>query len=166
MINLNQFRDTTFDYSAPKFAPLNISYFLSQIRPEGKIVYEYNPLRNYRLTRDTDSNGLHPGDVGYDKNNIIEGGSIIDLDTSELNFSLNYPLEIEVQPSYDGSVNLIFNDNRNIPRLINSRFSVLQNNTYEVVDRIGNNDTNLYDDEQFDLDTSLYKRIKDRKSVV
>ena len=36
---------------------------------------------------------------------------------------------------------------------------MLQNNTYEVVDRIGNNDTNLYDSEQFDLDTSLYKRV-------
>ena len=81
------------------------------------------------------------------------------MDTESLNFSLNNPLVIDTQPSYDGSVNLIFNDNRNIPRLINSRFSVLQNNTYEVVDRIGNNDTNLYDDEQFDLDTSLYKRI-------
>ena len=33
-----------------------------KIRPEGKIVYEYNPLRNYRLTRDTDSNGLHHGE--------------------------------------------------------------------------------------------------------
>lgn len=159
MMNLNQYRDTTFEYQAPDFSPLTISYFLSQIRPEGKLVYEYNPFRNYRLTRDTDSNGLHPGDVGYDKSNIIEGGSIIDLDTESLNFSLNNPLVIDTQPSYDGSVNLIFNDNRNIPRLINSRFSVLQNNTYEVVDRIGNNDTNLYDDEQFDLDTSLYKRI-------
>lgn len=124
MINLNQYKDTTFDYLSPEFTPLHISYFLSQIRPEGKIVYEYNPFRNYRLTRDTDINGLHPGDVGYDKSNAIEGGSIIDLDTPELNFSLNNPIVLETQPSYDGSVNLIFNDNRNIPRLINSRFSV------------------------------------------
>lgn len=165
MIDLNQYKDTTFGYSKLEFTPLALSYFLSQIRPEGKIVYEYNPLRNYRLTRDTDINGLHPGDVGYDKTNVIEGGSIVDLDTSELNFSLNNPLTIEAQPSYDGSVNLIFNDNRNIPRLINSRFSVLQNNTYEVVDRIGNNDTNLYDDSQFDLDTSLYKRVNTIPSI-
>ena len=40
-----------------------------------------------------------------------------------------------------------------------SRFSTLENNTYEIVDRNGNNDTNIYDDSQFDIDTSLYKRV-------
>jgi hypothetical protein len=90
---------------------------------------------------------------------LVEGGTIVDLDTEHLNFSLNNPVEIEAQPSYDGSVNLILNDNRNIPRLINTRFTTRQLNTYEVVDRIGDNDTNLYDDSQFDLDTSLYKRV-------
>ena len=37
------------------------------------------------------------------------------------------------------------NDNKNIPRLINSRFSTTELNTYELVDRIGDNDTNIYD---------------------
>mgnify|MGYP003420487703 FL=1 len=33
-------------------------------------------------------------------------------------------------------------------------------NTYEVIDRKGNNDTNIYDQgEQFDIDTSLYKKV-------
>jgi hypothetical protein len=40
-------------------------------------------------------------------------------------------VDIEVQPSYDGSVNLILNDGYNIPRLINSGFSVLPNGTYQ-----------------------------------
>jgi hypothetical protein len=44
--------------------------------------------------------------------------------------------------------------------MINSRFSATGRNTYEIVDRKGNNDTNIYDQgEQFDIDTSLYKRI-------
>ena len=85
-----------------------------------------------------------------------KAGSLIDLDTEKLNFSLNHPVEIEVQPSYDGSVNLILNDDNNIPRLINSRFSVREKNTYEIVDRIGENDTNIYNSETFDKDTSLY----------
>ena len=54
---------------------------------------------------------------------MYEDGSIVDLVTKHLNFDLNHPLEIECQDSYDGSVNLIFNDN--IPRLINTRFSTL-----------------------------------------
>lgn len=124
------------------------------------MVYEYNPLRNYRLPKDTDINGKHRGEEGFiDDDNVIEGGSVVDLDTSLLNFSLNNPVNITVQKSYDGSDNLILNDNRNIPRLINTRFSVLPKNRYEIVDRLGNNDTNLYDDTQFDQDTSLYKRI-------
>lgn len=147
MRQLNDFT-SPFELIDLEFPTLSLSYYLNQIRPYGNIVYEYNPLRNYRLSSDTVING-----------EVVEAGSIVDLDTDGFNFSLNNPLEIDAQSSYDGSVNLIFNDNRNIPRLVNSRFSVLQNNTYEVVDRIGNNDTNLYDSEQFDLDTSLYKRV-------
>lgn len=147
MRQLNDFT-SPFELIDLEFPALSLSYYLNQIRPYGNIVYEYNPLRNYRLSSDTVING-----------ELAEAGSIVDLDTDGFNFSLNNPLEIDAQSSYDGSVNLIFNDNRNIPRLVNSRFSVLQNNTYEVVDRIGNNDTNLYDSEQFDLDTSLYKRV-------
>ena len=147
MRQLNDFT-SPFELIDLEFPALSLSYYLNQIRPYGNIVYEYNPLRNYRLSSDTVING-----------ELVEAGSVVDLDTDGFNFSLNNPLEIDAQSSYDGSVNLIFNDNRNIPRLVNSRFSVLQNNTYEVVDRIGNNDTNLYDSEQFDLDTSLYKRV-------
>lgn len=147
MRQLNDFT-SPFELIDLEFPALSLSYYLNQIRPYGNIVYEYNPLRNYRLSSDTVING-----------ELVEAGSIVDLDTDGFNFSLNNPLEIDAQSSYDGSVNLIFNDNRNIPRLVNSRFSVLQNNTYEVVDRIGNNDANLYDSEQFNLDTSLYKRV-------
>jgi hypothetical protein len=53
-------------------------------------------------------------------------------------------------------VNLILNDDKNIPRIINSRFSVREKNTYEIVDRIGENDTNIYKSSTFDKDTSLY----------
>lgn len=83
-------------------------------------------------------------------------GSLIDLDTDKLNFDLNHPVDITIQPSYDGSVNLILNDDKNIPRIINSRFSAREKNTYEIVDRIGENDTNIYNSKTFDKDTSLY----------
>jgi hypothetical protein len=155
-----------FNNYSLNFDTLAFSYFLGQIKPEGNIVYEYNPLHNYRITRDTDSKGKVSGQDGFNPNDVVvEGGSILDLDTESLQFSLNHPVDIIAQESYDGSVNLILNDNKNIPRLINTRFSVLQNNTYEIVDRIGNNDTNLYDDSQFDLDTSLYKRVNNIPSL-
>lgn len=92
-------------------------------------------------------------------------GSLIDFETEKLNFDLEHPVDITVQPSYDGSVNLILNDNKNIPRLINSRFSVRAKNTYEIVDRIGENDTNIYNSETFDKDTSLYFQYEDNPII-
>lgn len=86
-----------------------------------------------------------------------ENGEICELSTSELGFSLQSPIEMEPQLSYDGSINLILNDDKNPPRLINSRFTVRDNNTFERVDRLGENDTNIYDDGKFQLQTSLQK---------
>ena len=90
--------------------------------------------------------------IFYDKNQLI------DFDTDELSFDIKHPVDILPQWSYDGSVNLIINDGKNIPRLINSRFSPIGRGKYQIVDRKGNNDTNIYDQgAQFDSDTSLYK---------
>lgn len=97
--------------------------------------------------------------IPYSQDDVQEAGSILDLDTDQLKFDLNHPVSMDIQPSYDGTVNVILNDNKNIPRLINSRFSTTELNTYEVVDRIGDNDTNIYSDNSFKLDTSLYKRV-------
>ena len=90
---------------------------------------------------------------------LYKKGQLIDFDTDELQFSLKHPVEIQPQYSYDNSVNLILNDGYNQPRLINTRFSAIGRDKYEIVDRKGDNDTNIYDQgEQFEIDTSLYKR--------
>lgn len=90
---------------------------------------------------------------------LIEAGQLTDFETSELSFDLKHPVNILPQYSYDNSVNLIINDGKNKPRLINSRFSATERNKYQIIDRTGNNDTNIYDQgTQFDLDTSLYKQ--------
>lgn len=89
---------------------------------------------------------------------LRQPGELTDFITDELKFDLAHPVQILPQYSYDGSVNLILNDGLNTPKLINSRFSATGKNTYEVCDRKGNNDTNIYDQgESFNLDTSLYK---------
>lgn len=91
---------------------------------------------------------------------LLEAGELTDFETNELKFDINHPVEILPQYSYDNSVNLIINDGKNAPRLINSRFSATSKNQYQIVDRKGNNDTNIYDQgSQFDIDTSLYKRV-------
>ena len=174
------------------------SYY--QVFPtEGYLAWEYNPLRNYRLSQNmyekdgkyyTQSemvsklssicgkefsfyNGTVPitedqiktlyGQDVYDEfiqYTLREAYELVDFITDELSFDLNHPVEILSQPSYDGSVNLIINDGLNIPRLINSRFTTTGSNTYKIVDRKGDNDTNIYDQgAQFDVDTSLFKNV-------
>lgn len=137
---------------------------IKAINQEGFMAYEYNPLHNYRLTQTTYKKDPKTNKDLVDNlgNKVADkiAGTIDDLDTEELNFDLEHPVEIEIQPSYDGSVNIIMNDGINQPRLINSRFSKKELNTYEIVDRIGDNDTNIYDQgDQFKQDTSLYKKI-------
>ena len=91
---------------------------------------------------------------------LREAGELVDFVTDQLSFNLQHPVELLPQYSYDGSVNLIMNDGLNIPRLINSRFTVTGRNTYKVIDRKGDNDTNIYDQgKQFDVDTSLFKNV-------
>ena len=163
------------------FNNINLEVQTEVIPTKGNIVYEYNPFRNYRISKNMYEykNGLYSLEelntlfgitmssdqkswIGtYEEQPLLrEKGELCDFITDELKFSLDHPVHIIPQYSYDGSVNLIINDGINTPRLINSRFSATGKNTYEVVDRKGNNDTNIYDQgDQFDIDTSLYKRV-------
>lgn len=127
---------------------LNLDLGLNQLQQKGALVYEYNPLRVLRTNEDIREHGS----VVYPK------GSLINLDTELLNFDLNHPIDIVTQQSYDGSVNLILNDGSTYPKLINTRFSSTGMNTYQIVDREGDNDTNIYDIDSFESDISLYKK--------
>lgn len=86
---------------------------------------------------------------------IVE--SFGDFTTSKLNFDLSHPVNIEIQPSYDGSVNLILTDDKNPPRLINSGFAVTESGDIFIPNR-NNNQENIYTEDDFDLQTSLIKR--------
>jgi hypothetical protein len=72
-----------------------------------------------------------------------------------LDFDLAHPVDITPQPAFDGSVNLVINDNKSNPKLINSRFSVQENNTFLVPDHVGFTDTNIYNEDDFKLQTQL-----------
>lgn len=102
---------------------------------EGDLAYKYSPFRNMQ-----------------DQN-----GALVEMNNKKLNFKLTNPVEIDVQPSYDGTVNLILNDDVNPPRIINSRFSVIEDKRFKIIDRNGDNDTNIYKEEHFDLETRLFK---------
>lgn len=218
------FNQNDINYDPVLDSPIKFGVGLKVLPTKGNLVYEYNPFRNYRLSKtgflyknrlftpkellieleakyielkDKDgnitgyrfyTNGSDETPIVIDANTpenicteilekaegswpsglipsteetptLVEANELTDFETDELNFDLNHPVDILPQYSYDGSVNLILNDGKNKPRLINSRFSALGRNLYQIVDRKGNNDTNIYDQgQQFDIDTSLYKR--------
>lgn len=192
-----KFQNGTITYAKVLPNPINFAVGLKRLPTKGNLVYEYNPLRNYRLSQtgylyknrlftpkellielgvkdetsteeeclqilesyeNTWPTGLIPS--SEEDPVLVEAGELTDFETSELAFDLSHPVEILPQYSYDNSVNLIINDGKNKPRLINSRFSATERNKYQIVDRKGNNDTNIYDQgSQFDIDISLYKRV-------
>ena len=127
---------------------ISITQAVKQLSQKGNLVYEYNPFKTLRINTDNDP------ELGDEPK-----GALLDLDTTSLKFDLKHPVDMTIQPSYDGSVNVILNDGLNQPRMINSRFSVTGMDTYQIVDREGDNDTNIYDKETFDTDISLYKKV-------
>ena len=164
------FNIDTCQYSFPNRYIFNsdsyIRLYASQVKPTNvnSISDLYNCKFNINEQYKVDSNILYT-QIDSEESSNVEAGSIVDLDTPLLNFDLEHPVTMDIQPSYDGTVNVIFNDNKNVPRLINSRFSTTELNTYELVDRVGDNDTNIYDQDSFDLDSSLYKRINSIPTV-
>ena len=67
------------------------------------------------------------------KNLLEKDNSIVNFNTTELSINLNNPLNIECQPSYDGTVNHIINDDKNPPRIINSRFTKIDDNESPII---------------------------------
>lgn len=114
---------------------INIS--IQKYRQEGDLDHTYAPLKNLV---DTDN-------------------SIVDFNTKELSIDLNNPLSIECQPSYDGTVNLIINDDKNPPRIINSRFTKIEDGRYRVINRNQKQQTNLYQKGKIDQQTRLFRNI-------
>lgn len=79
--------------------------------------------------------------------------------TTELECDENHPLILDIQDSPDGSVNIIINDDKNNPKMINSRFSTQEDNTYIITDHFSNKDTNLYVEKELHSETSLIKNV-------
>ena len=69
-----------------------------------------------------------------------------DFTTEKLNFDLEHPVDIITQDNYDGSVNLILNDGKNTPKLINSKFSIQNDSKFLIPDHYGYKDTNIYEE--------------------
>lgn len=111
----------------------NISQ-IYEINKEGELQNAYAPLQNLMTSED-----------------------IGDFTTDQLNLSVHNPVDIIITDEYDGSQNLIVNDDVNEPRLINSRMSVQENHKFKLPQHSGNCVTNVYDNDTLGKDISLLK---------
>lgn len=117
----------------------NLFLFNGNIDPERYLPIQpiYSALRNF--SNSPESEDLND-DSNYDE----------PFRTKKLNFKNDRLIEIEVQPSYDESVNIIFTDNYNSPRLVNSRFKMsADGKSAALADRRQSKDTNTYAKERF-----------------
>ena len=147
--------------------PIYKTVYYKLVSQTSKKVNDYRPFYNFLSpVEDSDDN---IDDIKYG-GNVVEISSEEELpenshliyttkkfSTTKFNFDLGHPVSIEIQPSYDGSVNLILTDDKNPPRLINSGFRVLENGEFSQPNR-NNNRENIYTENDFDLQTSLIKR--------
>lgn len=115
----------------------NTNLYVLKYQTKGDIAHEYQPLQTM----------------------VSAQGEIIPFRTDKIQSSLNNPVDIQCQPSYDGTVNLIINDDLNPPRIINNRFTKIENNRYEIKTRDQFMQTNLYEEEKVDAQTRLFRNI-------
>lgn len=106
------------------------------------------PSPNYP---DSSSNYDYSVEDPYDLNlNKYEALHVLEdrapLTGIDLGYTIETPVTIEIQDSYDGSVNLIIVADGCKPRIVNSGFSVLPDNKYKFVNRKQDVATNVYDD--------------------
>lgn len=112
---------------------------------KGNLVYQYSPFQN--LQNPSPSAQTSP----------LLGLSI---NSEKAGINITEPVELETEVSYDDSVNLVITDNVNPPKIVNSRFYQTSTMAYEIADRRGNLDTNIYSEEHFKSEAGLIKTVR------
>lgn len=129
---------------------MSITLNVKKYNQEGDMAHEYRPLRNKLLAGQQQET-----ETGQQ----ITSKDLVDFKTTEIEVDLDNPLTLECQPSYDGTVNLIINDDKNPPRIINTRFTTLENNRYRIINRNQKEQTNIYEETMIDQQTRLFRNL-------
>ena len=131
---------------------LQIANIITSAPENGILEYKYSPFKNLKTT------GSQELDTITDLTDLT-----LSLDNAEIN--IDKPINLDIEESYDGSVNLIVNDEVNPLKMVNSRFYLTSSTTYNIADRKGNLDTNIYTAEDFKIEAGLIKTVRSIISV-
>lgn len=113
---------------------------------QGNLIYKYSPFQNLQ-----NINISSVDDIGL---------TDLRMKVSEANINTESPLIVNIEKAYDKSVNLIISDKVNPLKLVNSRFYLTSSSTYNIADRRGNLDTNIYTKENFPIEAGLIKTVR------
>lgn len=97
--------------------------------------------------------------------NLVKNTALGDFTTESLSFNRYDSQDLLIVDEFDGSTNIIINDDRNQPRLINSGFAVQEDNTFLIPEHYTNSVTNIYSNDTFDRDTQLLKLYNSIPSI-
>ena len=109
----------------------------------GKLIYEYKPFMNLK-TFSSDQKDLSELRINSGKGEI----------------NITEPVILDTEVAYDDSVNLLVNDRNHPIKLVNSRFYLTSSTTYNIADRKGNLDTNIYTEDNFKIEAGLIKTVR------
>ena len=111
----------------------------------GDLLYKYAPFGNKKIEVGTESTT-----------------DLVDLTMNAANagIDINSSIIVDTEVSYDESVNVLINDRKNPIKIVNSRFYLTDSNSYNIGDRKGNLDTNIYTEENFKIEAGLIKTTR------
>ena len=128
----------------------NSKYYTVKSAP---LIAKYAPLHNFLPKNLVVTQETLNSDFNYNH----------EFNTDQFNLQWDRLVEMEVQPAYDGSVNLIITDNYNPIRIINTRFSVnADGKTASLADRRQKKDTNTYSDYETRFNSTALLRSGDK----
>lgn len=106
----------------------NHQLYIGELRKKGNLVNAYSPLQNF-----VDPNTNYLGD----------------FTTEKLQFDYQHPVDVQVSKGPVGSTDILLTDNNTIPKIINSRFAVQNDNEYEIIEEYGFKQSNIYSEPEF-----------------
>lgn len=89
--------------------------------------------------------------------NLVKDTILGDFTTEKLNFDRYKSEDMLIVDEFDGTTNIIINDDVNNPKLVNSGFSVQENNTFLIPEHYTSAVNNIYQNDTIDQDTQLFK---------
>ena len=131
---------------------LEIMNTITSAPENGTLKYKYSPFKNLKVS-------------GSQTVNSTMDLTDLNLSIEDAEINIDKPVQLDIEESYDGSINLIVNDGTNPLKMVNSRFYLTSSTTYNIADRKGNLDTNIYTAENFKIESGLIKTVRSIVSV-